>query len=111
LLAPMAQAKLTRLRAVSVQEKQEELHDDALDQEQRLSVHLRLALTKMLNVSDIDLQSTDRLQLDSLMVMELRNSMKQTTGLDLPALPLVTALSLSELRAVVSEQWAATCRM
>jgi acyl transferase domain-containing protein len=108
LLAAHAQARLTQLRERTVQEQPEELHDDALDQEQRVYEYLRQTLMKMLNMPDIDLQSTDRLQLDSLMVMELRNSMKQATGLDLPTLPLATALSLSELCAVVSEQWAKT---
>ncbi len=113
LLAPIAQARLTRLLLPEEEEQGEKeaslTEETTLDPQQRLQVHLRQALTKILNVSsgDIDLQSTSRLQLDSLMVMELRNSIKQNIGLDIPVLPLASAKSLSELSTFVSKQWTA----
>jgi polyketide synthase 12/myxalamid-type polyketide synthase MxaB/epothilone polyketide synthase D len=114
LLAPIAQARLTRLLLPEEEEQGEKgaslTEETTLDPQQLLQVHLRQALTKILNVSsgDIDLQSTSRLQLDSLMVMELRNSIKQNIGLDLPVLPLASASSFSELSAFVSKQWTAS---
>jgi NADPH:quinone reductase-like Zn-dependent oxidoreductase/acyl carrier protein len=113
LLAPTAQPRLARLLSSKEEGQTDQdtalIEDTTLDPQQFIQLHLRQVLVKLLNVSsdEIDLQSTRTLQLDSLMVMELRNSIKQTVGLDLPALPLVSANSLSELSTFVTKQWAA----
>lgn len=109
LLAPAARARVMHLLTEEVQgEEGTRLAEDMqADPQQRLQIHLRQALGRMLNVagSEINLQSTASLQLDSLMVMELRNGLKQKLGLEISTLHLLQARNLQEMSTAVARRW------